>query len=175
MTATIEIGGAAFTRMRRDLRGEVEQVGFFLADFERPRCCFILGDWIPVHSSGFEIQSGFHVALTDEAKAEILGAATAAGRGLVEVHSHLGADRAGFSRTDIDGLREWVPQVRWRLGGRPYAAMVWDETSFDALAWTLPGSPVEQVEEILVLEGEPIAASGRTLAGRKKGSGDVAF
>jgi len=175
MRTRIEIGESAFEQMRIDLRGDVEQAGFFLADFDQPRRCFVLGEWISVPSAGFEIQSGYHVALTDALKAEVLGAATVGEQGLVEVHSHLGADSAGFSPTDIDGLREWVPQVRWRLRGHPYAAMVWDETSFDALAWTQLGGFVEQVEKVVVVGGESITASARTLAGLEKEAGDVAL
>ena len=87
--------------------------------------------------------------------------AAAAERTLVEVHSHLGADRAEFSPSDIHGLSEWVPQVRWRVGRLPYAAMVWDESSFDALAWAIePGGEAEQVLELIVTGPESLAPDG---------------
>ena len=34
------------------------------------------------------------------------------------------------------GLGDWVPHVRWRLPGRPYAALVFGDDSFDGLVWT---------------------------------------
>ncbi len=173
--ARIEIGIAAFDRMRSDLRSDIEQAGFFLANYEPSRRSFLLGEWLPVPTAGFEIQTGYHIALTDETQAEMFRRAAAAERTLVEVHSHLGADRAEFSPSDIHGLSEWVPQVRWRVGRLPYAAMVWDESSFDALAWIEPGGEAEQVSELIVTGPESLAPTALTLTGQRAGGSDVAL
>lgn len=68
--------------------------------------------------------------------------------GLAEFHSHrmMGNDEhACFSPTDIDGMREFVPHVRWRLNGAPYTAVVFDERSIDGLMWAQDGSAPEAV------------------------------
>jgi len=171
----VEIGAASFGRMRSDLRSEVEQAGFFLADYEPNRRTFVLGEWLSVATEGFEIQTGYHIALTDETQAEIFRCAAATGQTLVEVHSHLGADQVAFSPSDIRGFSEWVPQVRWRVGRKPYAAMVWDETSFDALAWIEPGGEAEQVTELIVTGPESLAPTALTLLGLRAEGSDVAL
>jgi hypothetical protein len=169
--ASFEIKNAGLQQMRSDLFGAVEHVGFFLADYDAEDRRFELGEWIAIPSEGFEFQSSYHVSLTDEAIAMVLGRATAAECSLVEVHSHLGYAGAAFSPSDIIGLREWVPQMRWRLRRRPYAAMVWEDESFDALAW-IETAGAEQVETISVDGGKAMAATGFTLAEPRRGKGD---
>jgi hypothetical protein len=169
--ASFEIKNAGLQQMRGDLFGAVEHVGFFLADYDAEERRFELGEWIAIPSEGFEFQSSYHVTLTDETIAMVLGRATAVERSLVEVHSHLGDAGAEFSPSDIIGLREWVPQMRWRLRGRPYAAMVWEEESFDALAW-IETTGAEQVGTITVNGGKAMAATGLTLAEPRRQEGN---
>jgi hypothetical protein len=69
---------------------------------------------------------------------------------LVEFHSHLGHGPAAFSWSDVTGLADFVPHVRWRLKGRPYAAVVVTKNSFDALAWVTPSPDPDSLEGILV-------------------------
>ena len=58
---------------------------------------------------------------------------------LGEFHSHPGGLwRAQFSASDIYGLDEFVPHVRWRLRGQPYFAIVVAPSDFDALIWRTP-------------------------------------
>jgi hypothetical protein len=54
---------------------------------------------------------------------------------LLEVHSHPSGQPACFSPADIFGLVEFVPHIRWRLKGKPYAALVFGRNSVDGLAW----------------------------------------
>jgi hypothetical protein len=42
---------------------------------------------------------------------------------------------AAFSPSDLFGLDEFVPHVRWRLKGIPYLAVVLGASDFDALVW----------------------------------------
>jgi hypothetical protein len=77
------------------------------------------------------------VQLSDAAQQRVLQWAATTSGWLIEAHSHLGiaGDPAQFSPIDLDGLHEWVPHVRWRLHGRPYAATVFAPTTVDGLAW----------------------------------------
>jgi hypothetical protein len=172
MTARMRVAADALEQMHADLRGEVEQVGFFLARLEPDGRTLTLGEWMPIPSEGFEFQSGYHVSLDSEVVATLLGRAAAEECSLVEVHSHLGAALAEFSFSDIRGLREWVPQMRWRLRRRPYAAIVVAEGSLDALAWINGGA--EQVEA-LVTEDKAHVATGLTLAGLAERGADVSL
>lgn len=77
------------------------------------------------------------VQLTDGAQQRVLQWASRASGLVIELHSHLGrfGDPAQMSSTDVAGLRDWVPHVRWRLRGRPYAALVAGPSTLDGLAW----------------------------------------
>jgi hypothetical protein len=77
------------------------------------------------------------VQLTEQAQHAVLSWASSGDGWLIEAHSHLGplADPARFSPTDLAGLAEWVPHVRWRLSRRPYAALVFGPTTFDGVGW----------------------------------------
>jgi hypothetical protein len=161
--STFEMSSDAYQQMRSDLFGDVEHVGFFLANYDDDAGRFYLEEWMPIPSDGFELQLSYHVSLTDETIGTVLQRAGVTGRSLVEVHSHLGSGRVAFSPTDIDGLREWVPSVRWRLRGRPYAAMVWDATSFDAVAWIDSNGLAEQVTELRVAGVESVTPTGLSL------------
>lgn len=77
----------------------------------------------------------WHVALTDAGRQAVLRWAAERGVGLAEVHTHPGWWPAEFSEVDLGGLRHWASNVVWRLGGRPYAALVIASASIDGLVW----------------------------------------
>lgn len=162
--AMIELSPRLQEQILRHLFTEtVEQVVF---GFARPN-----GDGQQLHlridaidtipPSGFEFQSDFHIELRHETHARIIKAAFDHGASLVEFHSHRSSRLAEFSPTDLTGFAEFVPHVRWRLGGRPYVAVVHHEGSFDGLVWT--GSDPVQLEGIRV-GGTVHRPTGRTLA-----------
>jgi len=124
-----------------------EQVAFF---FTAPEVGTHLKaiELYKVPAKGFDDQSPFYLALSDETRAYVFGRATELNGGLVEVHSHLHGP-AGFSRTDLEGFEEWVPHVRWRLPDRPYVALVFAGREFDALVWN-QGEEPDPLGEILI-------------------------
>jgi hypothetical protein len=107
-------------------------------------------DWYPVQPTGFVIQSEGHIELTDQTRATVIKRAHDLKACLVEFHSHLYSYEAGFSWSDISGLKEFVPHVMWRLKGRPYAAVVVGQTSFDALVWSVGATAPETLSEVCV-------------------------
>ena len=59
---------------------------------------------------------------------------------LIEVHNHGGGWEAGFSKTDLNGFKEFVPYVLESLPNRPYAALVLTpDGSVDGLVFTPEG------------------------------------
>jgi hypothetical protein len=119
---------------------EDEQVAFlFTAVPERGKPLEAI-ELYRVPAEGFNDQSPFYLALSDETRAYVFGRATELDGGLVEAHSHLRGP-AGFSRTDLEGFEEWVPHVRWRLPDRPYVALVFAGREFDALVWNRGKEP----------------------------------
>jgi hypothetical protein len=91
-----------------------------------------------------------YLELTDEARMSLIQRAHRRGASLVEIHSHLGPYAAAFSPSDRMGLRETVPHMRWRLKNRPYVALVFAESGFDALVWTDDPARPTPLEALLV-------------------------
>ena len=140
-----------------------EQVGFFLADFAKDTSEFTIAEWCLVGTEEASDDVGLlHVTLSDEVQAEVIQWAFATGRCLIEAHSHGPRWPAEFSSTDVLGLDEWVPHVRWRLRGRPYVALVTGGADFDGLAWVDASTDPVQVDR-LVAGDIDLVATARTL------------
>lgn len=76
-----------------------------------------------------------YIEITDEARVRVIKKAVALGASIFEAHSHLGPYPAEFSDADREGLRETAPYMSWRLGHKPYGALVFAWGSVDALVW----------------------------------------
>jgi hypothetical protein len=165
--ALIRIGAAELDRLRRHLlrTPRCEQGAFLFCrhSVSGAEHVFACEGWSPLERSDFEVQAGDYLELTDAARARIIKQAHDRGLCLVESHSHPGPYPAAFSWSDLTGLGEFVPHVRWRLRGRPYAALVFAQSGFDGLGWTEAGSAPQQVLAIETEKGR-LAATGLTLA-----------
>jgi hypothetical protein len=163
MTALLSASADLYRELRGHLTGHVEQVGFFLADYDPDRRAFLLRTWRPVPREGFQIQSEYHVTLTDEMRPQIIKWASDAGASLVEAHSHGDTDLACFSPSDLCGLQEWVPHLWWRLRGWPYAAIVTTGEAFDAIAWIDGPDRPEQIHHLQIIGDGVRTATALTL------------
>ncbi len=114
-----------------------------------------------VPESGFAVKSAYFIELTDDERAAMIKRAHDLGAAPVELHSHPFQDVAGMSPSDITGLRELVPHVRWRLRGAPYAAVVVAPGSFDALAWA-DNEAEPSVLAAIVADGQRLHPTGRS-------------
>ncbi len=142
--------------------GEDEQVAFLFTEPPGAGEVLRVCELYRVPPDGFLDQSPYYLALSDEVRARVLGRATELDGCLIETHSHAHGP-AGFSATDLSGFDEWVPHVRWRLGGRPYVALVFVGESFDALLWEgRNGHPVP-LNELAVPGEKSVAPTGITL------------
>jgi len=121
------------------LQNDVEQVAVLFASYDRNNGAALSLDAIDYTVCGpedFTIQSDVHVSLTDEAQARLIKMAWDRRAAFIELHSHVGNPATiRFSPSDLSGFQEFVPHVRWRLRGSPYAAIVVAEGGFDALVW----------------------------------------
>ena len=79
---------------------------------------------------------------------------------MVEAHSHPFPAPACFSQTDVLGLLDWVPRVRWRLAGRPYGAIVVAQGSFDGIVFSLGDIPA--VLDTIIVGGIHMRPTGAT-------------
>lgn len=156
MIERIAIDSEMWERARGQVRDEVEHASFFLA-----RLCdgaLLCHAMRVVEAEGFARQSAVHIALTDHFGSELIRWAANDRSCLIELHSHVGPGRLCMSPTDVSGLEEWVPHVRWRLGGVPYAALVQSSTEIDGLIWSV--GPQPHPLRVIDVSGRSIAASG---------------
>ncbi len=140
MTITLRLPVAVYLAARQHLlpaRSRLEQGGFLLAQFNDGggNVAFDYMDWMPLKAEDYEMQHQDYLELTDVARARVIKHAHDMEACLVELHSHPRPYPAAFSPSDMHGIEEFVPHVRWRLKGRPYAAVVVAPSGFDALAW----------------------------------------
>jgi hypothetical protein len=149
-----------FDRAVAHLEQRPEQVGFFLAVADADARTFDLREWRGVPDDGLAYRSDVHVELAEHAQTAAIKWAWESGLALVEVHSHR-CGPAQFSGADFVGFDDWVPHVRWRLRGRPYAALVSAGETLDGLAWV--EDDAELVERIELDDGEIRSTTGRSL------------
>lgn len=162
MGAVTRIAAAAMAELDHQLDGP-ELAVFMAARFTAP--VFEVVEVKPVAREGYSSRSDYHVELDDFVRPELIAWALELDLCLVEAHSH-GPGYPRFSPSDHDGFADWVPHMRWRLGQRPYAALVRSGSNWDGLAW--PGAPgqVEAIEaiEISAATGGANGAPGPSLA-----------
>jgi len=114
---------------------EVEHVAFLFTEPAVPGEPLRIREIYRVPAEGFDFQSAYHVALTDEVRGYVIKRAWDLDGCLIEVHSHGGGPAVWFSGSDLRGFEDWVPHVRWRLRRRTYVALVFAGPDFDALVW----------------------------------------
>lgn len=169
----VRIGAVSLNRLRRHLlqTPHCEQGAFLFCGHSVSAGgneLFDCEDWSPLKRTDYEIQAGDYLELTDAARARLIKQAHDRGLCLVESHSHPSPYPAAFSYSDLTGLNEFVPHVRWRLRGRPYAALVFSQNGFDGLAWTDGTSTSPQQVAAIETESGRLAATGLTLARRAR-------
>jgi hypothetical protein len=167
--AVLRIGAAELDRLRGHLlrTPRCEQGAFLFCRHSGAGGAdhvFTCEDWSALERSDFEVQAGDYLELTDAARARLIKQAHDRGLCLVETHSHPGPYPAAFSYSDLTGLGEFVPHVRWRLRGRPYAALVFAQSGFDGLAWIDGAGTVPQQLVAIETENARLAATGLSLA-----------
>lgn len=141
---------------------KVEQVAFLFTEPLVPDEPMRVIEIYQVPREGFDFQSDYHVALTDDIRGRVIKRAHDIGGCLVEVHSHGGGPPVWFSGSDLHGFKDWVPHVRWRLRRRTYVALVFAGEAFDALAWEGEDDAPTQLASLEVDGRRPRSPSGIT-------------
>ncbi len=116
-----------------------EEVAFIFASVQSTDggLRLVCREWTAIPPEGFLSRSLFHLELTDVTRSGAIRKAHQLETALVELHSHPYPYQARFSLSDISGLREFAPHVRWRLKGRPYGAIVVAPQTYDSLIWAV--------------------------------------
>ena len=142
---------------------ETEHAAFLYARISASESRLVLSveDHFLVPPDGFVRRSAYHFELRDDVQRQIIKEAHARECCLVEAHSHPFPAPACFSETDVLGLLEWVPHVRWRLAGRPYVGLVIAPGSFDAIVFSAGETPA--VLDTLIVSGIRMRPTGTTI------------
>jgi hypothetical protein len=170
----LELPDKAYVGLRTHLLSSdagVEQAAFVVAEpfSERTGLRLEYLTWWPIPAEGYVHQSRYHIELADEIRASAIKKAHDLRASLIEFHSHPFAAWAEFSCSDRTGLEEFVPHVRWRLKGRPYAAVVMTPSNFDGLVWAMDDTTPELLNGIS-LGRQLLRPTGRSVTVWRRGN-----
>ena len=153
MKTVLELPPGTYADLRRHLLppgGTCEEAAFLFVDARQTAdgWRFRLREMAKLGPDDFVERHADYLEMQDGTRARLIKRAHDLGTSLIEVHSHVGPWRAAFSYSDIRGLKETVPNMWWRLKGRPYASIVISEVSIDALAWVVSAEEAVPLDEI---------------------------
>lgn len=138
---------------------ELEEAAFLFARLDQEDSTrFVCEDLLLLGARDLAVQLPYYIELAEHVRPQVIKRAHDTGRIMVEAHSHLGRYPARFSKSDLRGFGEWVPHVRWRLKGSPYAAIVLAVDSYDGFVWR--GATLERLDTIEVPGGAVMVATG---------------
>lgn len=142
------IAESLFTRLYDHLfQSDLEQ-GAFLFGATRGDI-FVVDDLYAVPSSGWDVQLEVYLEMKDSERAKIMRMAAGRRCGVVDCHSHPGAeDDVWFSPSDIAGINAFAQYAKWKLRGQMYIATVWGESSVDAVSWSGAFARPEAVDAV---------------------------
>lgn len=155
---TLHIPDDATARLRHYLDAPHERMAFMLALPDGDGDWTVIGERYLDDERDYDYQGPFGMELADHVRPELIQWAHAEGAAIVEAHAHLLPPPTGFSPTDLRGLADAVPQLLWRLPGRPYTALVFGAADVDALTWHAADEP--QLPHSVTLGRTPFAPTG---------------
>ena len=165
MNHEILIPGDVMTALRAHLfQSDLEQAAFLFAAAEERECGvqFQVTDLYLVPPSAWEIQCSVYLEMRDDERGKILQTARARGSAIIDCHSHPGSGGdVWFSPSDLAGITEFSRYARWKLDGKPFAALVWGEDSVDGVAWMGNFECAEALSQIVVQGTTPLALHPR--------------
>lgn len=158
MKKVITIPCPQYQALRRHLfQSKVEQGAFLFArpEMEATELRLIVEEFYLVPPRGWEVQIEVYLQMRDSERAKIMKRARDKNLAAIDCHSHPGAGGdVWFSPSDVAGITEFAQYARWKLDGKPFAAVVWAEKSIDAVIWEGDFQQAQRIDEIRVL-GEP--------------------
>lgn len=119
-------------------QNDIEQGAFLFARAEHNAdgLALVVEDSYLVPPRGWEVQMEVYLQMKDSERAKIMQLARAKNLCAIDCHSHPHAEGdVWFSPSDVAGITEFADYAKWKLDGRPFAAIVWGEASVDAVVW----------------------------------------
>lgn len=152
MKNIITIPDAVAAKLREHFFQNEKEQGAFL--FARAAPCgddlnLLIEDCYLVPARGWEVQMEVYLEMKDSERGKIMKLARDKNLCAIDCHSHpdSGAD-VWFSPSDIAGISDFAKYARWKLNGKPFAAMVWGEESLDAVLWSGDFAEAQRVHEV---------------------------
>lgn len=140
MSASVVIPSNIVEPLRWHLfQNDIEQGAFLFARAEHGAdgLALVVEDSYLVPPRGWEVQMDVYLQMKDSERAKIMQMARAKNLCAIDCHSHPHAEGdVWFSPSDVAGITEFADYAKWKLNGRPFAAIVWGEASVDAVVWS---------------------------------------
>lgn len=110
---------------------------------------------IPVPARGLLSQGPGHLEIDPDFMMPIIKRCRVEGWSLIDVHSHPGCGRVGFSFIDDDGDSRLLPKVKQRVPDRHHASLVFNRESVNARVWAVDRDEPESATRVVVV-GQPL-------------------
>lgn len=138
-TREIVIPAALQRQLQEHLfRNDLEQGAFLFAReaAANGEAGLMVADLYLVPEDGWQVQLDVYLEMKDTERARIMAMARKGDYAVIDCHSHPSSlDTVAFSPSDRSGITDFAAYAKWKLPGRPFAAVVWGEQSLDAVMW----------------------------------------
>ncbi len=144
--------------MRKHLfQNEKEQGAFLFAQAqEREGVTLHVQDVYLVPTRAWDVQMDVYLEMKDSERAKIMKAARDKNLCAIDCHSHpKSGSEVWFSASDVSGISEFAQYAKWKLDGKPFAAMVWGNGSVDAVIWCGDFAEAKAVDEVQIAKEPP--------------------
>lgn len=134
-------------------KNELEQGAFLFAQVsqEGGDLTLLAADYYLVPARGWAVQIEVYLEMKDSERGKIMKLAREKNLSAIDCHSHPRAgDDVWFSPSDVAGISQFAEYAKWKLDGKPFAAMVWGEESVDAVLWHGDFTAAERVRAVTV-------------------------
>jgi hypothetical protein len=134
-------------------QSDLEQAAFLFttAGITQTAISLVANDLYLVPPEGWAVQHELYLEMDDDERARIMRMARDRGAGVVDCHSHRGSGRrTRFSPSDLARLPHFAAYAKWKLDGKPFAALVWGEDSVDGRVWFNDFSVMHHLDEVVI-------------------------
>jgi hypothetical protein len=160
MKNVIVISETIYKPLRKHLfQSRVEQGAFLFArtETDAAELRLIVENHYLVPARGWEVQMEVYLQMRDSERAKIMKRARDKNLAAIDCHSHPGAGGdVWFSPSDVAGITEFAQYARWKLVGKPFAAVVWGEESLDAVIWQGEFTQADRIDDVRIIGKSPL-------------------
>jgi hypothetical protein len=138
-------------------QNDLEQAAFLFCQYEETEDSIIMRpvEIYTVPAQAWDVQLDIYLQMSDAERGKILKMARDKRLALIDCHSHPHSNSdVWFSPSDVAGITEFAAYVKWKLNGKPFAAIVWGEQSMDSVMWSGDFAVASALDGLRVVGGE---------------------